>query len=364
MGLHPSHLRSTIYVWPKLSQNGECKHCDPTSAIRSPTRDHSGMAQVAVNLAPPESLSSSTAKRDSFLSSGRGGSGNIRRSYISTTTSERSPDLSVPQAPPRQRTSIVDKMRPSHRPARLELLTERQGAEQQQFTSSGRGGCGNIQPLTSDLEAHPLTASILSQHSAVQAQYEQRVRKVHAESNAVRSSGRGGSGNISDPRRRSRSQEPRTVSKRRFFTTKGRERSMRYPDGVTQTQDRQDRSETNRRTSHATYSSGGSSASRARQSEDSNAVTSFRSDVTSYPLPSEDAITGHSTRRQGFLTRHSKSLPPTSPAAPSGSRCLPSPTAPTYPRSWHIGSSGSSFRIHSSTSVILEDREYVSFLEL
>ena len=51
--------------------------------------------------------------------------------------------------------------------------------------SSGRGGSGNIQPSTSDLETHPLTASILSQHSATQAQYEQRVRNTHAESNVV-----------------------------------------------------------------------------------------------------------------------------------------------------------------------------------
>lgn len=35
------------------------------------------------------------------------------------------------------------------------------------------------------LEAHPLTAFILGQHSAVQAQCEQRVRNDHAKLNVV-----------------------------------------------------------------------------------------------------------------------------------------------------------------------------------
>lgn len=118
------------------------------------------------------------------LSSGRGGSGNIRRLNTSNN-GEPPPDL--PVLPPRERqgTSKGNKVQPSFRPARLELPTESHGLEQKQFTSSGRGGSGNVKLSTSSLEAHPVTASILSQHSAVQAQYEQRMREAHAESKVV-----------------------------------------------------------------------------------------------------------------------------------------------------------------------------------
>jgi hypothetical protein len=322
------------------------------------------MAQVAVNLVPHEYLSLSKAKQNSFFSSGRRGLGDIRRSYVSTH-GERSDDPSVTPARGRQGTSTVDKIRLSLQPARLEVPTERHGLERQHFMSSGRGGSGNIQPSTSDLEAHPLTASILSQHNAVQAQYEQRVRKIHTESNPVRSSGRGGSGNISDLRR-SRSQGPSTAPKKRFFTTKGRERGTRRCDDVAQAHDnhRQDEN-TDRRASQATCSSGGSSALDARHSQDrrvSNPVPSNNS-VTSVPLSSEDAITGKSGKRRSFMIRWSKLPSSTSSVALPGSPPS-SPTAPAHPRSLHTGSPISSSRVYSSPSVVLEDQEYVSFLDL
>lgn len=74
---------------------------------------------------------------------------------------------------------------PRSRPARPELLTERHDLDKALFTSSGRGGSGNIQPSASYVQAYPLTASILSQHSAIQAQYEKRVRNDHADSNLI-----------------------------------------------------------------------------------------------------------------------------------------------------------------------------------
>lgn len=59
---------------------------------------------------------------------------------------------------------------------------------------------------------------------------------------AQRSSGRGGSGNISDARRRSRSQGASSTAtpKKRFFTTKGREKGPKSPDSVAQAHDTED----------------------------------------------------------------------------------------------------------------------------
>jgi len=71
--------------------------------------------------------------------------------------------------------------------------------------SVGRGGAGNIRSPSQDVgKDHPQTATILNQHAAVQAEYEQNIKKHHAESNPVHSSGRGGLGNISGSRSRSR----------------------------------------------------------------------------------------------------------------------------------------------------------------
>ena len=114
------------------------------------------------------------------------------------------------------------------------------------------------------------------------------------------------------------------------------------------------------RASQATYSSGGSSALDDQERCGSNPEASNHS-VISDPLSSEDAISGHSGKRHSlFSIRWSKLPSPASPVAPPRS-----PTVPTYPRSLHTGDSTSRSRVcsYSSASVVLEDREYVSFLE-
>lgn len=133
-------------------------------------------------------LSISTT-RDPFTSSGRGGSGNIRRSSVGRS-SEPSVDVS----------DVVS-------------LREKEGSSSR-FVSVGRGGVGNIQPPSPDLADHPLTAAILSEHRDTEDRYERQIRKRHEESKVVASSGRGGSGNISN-NRRSKSRPPRSVSVRR-----------------------------------------------------------------------------------------------------------------------------------------------------
>ncbi|KAG1884273.1 hypothetical protein F4604DRAFT_1574700 [Suillus subluteus] len=71
--------------------------------------------------------------------------------------------------------------------------------------SVGRGGAGNMRSPSQDLvRDHPQTVTILNDNAAVQAEYEQQVKKHHAESNPMLSAGRGGLGNISSSRSRSR----------------------------------------------------------------------------------------------------------------------------------------------------------------
>ncbi|KAF8425045.1 hypothetical protein L210DRAFT_3567651 [Boletus edulis BED1] len=317
------------------------------------------MADVAVTTTPREHLPPSKARRTSFLSSGRGGSGNIRFSQVPTTEGERSDDPSVARPHDSRRGTITADNRHKH----SQLPTERRGSVEQHFSSSGRGGSGNIQPSAFDLESHPLTAAILTQHNAMLAQHEQWIRKVHAESKMVRSSGRGGSGNISDARRRTRSQGSTAAPKRRFFTTKGREKGTQYcDDGATQAHDKGDRN-VDKRTSHVTRSSGSCSALDPRSSQEShvsNAVTSINS-VTFDHWPGDAAIT-RPGKRQGIFVRWSKLPSPTSFVAPTSPRS--STTLPPHSPNSCAGSPGSSSRMYSPTSIILEDREYVSFLEL
>ncbi|OAX31583.1 hypothetical protein K503DRAFT_703520 [Rhizopogon vinicolor AM-OR11-026] len=118
--------------------------------------------------------------RDSFHSSGRGGIGNIRRASISSDTRP----FDSPEDSTRGR-------EPAVHPDRM--------------FSVGRGGAGNIRSPSQDVgNDHPQTAIILNEHAAVQAEYEQQIKKHHAESNPIHSSGRGGIGNISGSRSRSR----------------------------------------------------------------------------------------------------------------------------------------------------------------
>ncbi|KAG0696062.1 hypothetical protein DFH29DRAFT_240084 [Suillus ampliporus] len=122
--------------------------------------------------------------RDSFHSSGRGGIGNIRRSSISSDPR--------PVDGPDDSDSTRGREQAVH-PDRMQLF------------SVGRGGAGNIRSPSQDVgKDYPQTVIILNEHAAVQAEYEQQVKKHHAESNPIHSSGRGGLGNISGSRSRSR----------------------------------------------------------------------------------------------------------------------------------------------------------------
>lgn len=122
--------------------------------------------------------------RDSFHSSGRGGIGNIRRSSISSDP--RPVDSPDDSASGRGREQAVH-------PDRMQMF------------SVGRGGAGNMRSPSQDVgKDHPQTVTILNEHAAVQAEYEQQIKKHHAESNPIHSSGRGGIGNISGSRSRSR----------------------------------------------------------------------------------------------------------------------------------------------------------------
>ncbi|KAI6153095.1 hypothetical protein BKA82DRAFT_1008262 [Pisolithus tinctorius] len=127
--------------------------------------------------------------RDPFMSSGRGGSGNIRRPSVGRSS------------------------QPSMDASDAISLREKEGSSSR-FVSVGRGGSGNIQPPSPDLADHPLTAAILSEHRETENRYEQQIRKHHAESKVVASSGRGGMGNISNSRR-SKSRPPCSTSGRK-----------------------------------------------------------------------------------------------------------------------------------------------------
>ncbi|KAG1733111.1 hypothetical protein EDB19DRAFT_1232200 [Suillus lakei] len=121
--------------------------------------------------------------RESFHSSGRGGIGNIRRSSIS---SDPRPVDGPDSDSIRGREQVVH-------PDRMQMF------------SVGRGGAGNMRSPSQEVgKDHPQTVTILNEHAAVQAEYEQQIKKHHAESNPIHSSGRGGIGNISGSRSRSR----------------------------------------------------------------------------------------------------------------------------------------------------------------
>ncbi|KAI0795640.1 hypothetical protein C8Q75DRAFT_711651 [Abortiporus biennis] len=133
--------------------------------------------------------------RDSFQSSGRGGAGNIRRSSLSRDPAAspapagRDPDL---YSPARGREPGVDREKPT------------------QTHAVGRGGVGNIRSrsrarATSKApEGHPQTASIISEAAANEAEYERNVIKAAQEAANAKGSGRGGMGNITKSRSRSR----------------------------------------------------------------------------------------------------------------------------------------------------------------
>ncbi|KAF9236376.1 hypothetical protein BU15DRAFT_77087 [Melanogaster broomeanus] len=324
-------------------------------------------------------------KRDTpFLSSGRGGSGNIRR--LKTTQDSR---LTLDT----DAISIRSRERVPPSPKRFAV-------------SSGRGGSGNIRPPSPNLETHPLTAAILSKHVATQAQYAQQIRQIRAESKVLHSSGRGGSGNISDPRR-SRSTGP-PASKR----AKERVKSGASTSANVQAYDRNEphsvgvaRSE---RFSTLTSSSGtelsqcaGSSRSSVKTS--GSGVAEGSSGLSSYSAeswPGDDA--SRSKKKRGFLTRWNKpqnrgapiesikldllegeaeaeapecsspqlqdlqyeranGLSPTPSSVPPQASFTTLPTYSSPGRGTHSNRSNQPSTL--SLPIVAEDREYVSFLE-
>ncbi|KAG1884274.1 hypothetical protein F4604DRAFT_1919389 [Suillus subluteus] len=117
--------------------------------------------------------------RDAFQSSGRGGIGNIRRSSLSSDS------------------------RPFDGPDDFDLTRGREPlAHPDRIYLVGRGGAGNMRSPSQELvRDRPQTVTTLNEHAVVR---EQRVKKHHAESNPIHSSGSGGLGNISGSRSRSR----------------------------------------------------------------------------------------------------------------------------------------------------------------
>jgi len=120
--------------------------------------------------------------RNTFQSSGRGGIGNIRRS--SQSRDARPIDIADELPSTRGREPVVH-------PDRL--------------LSVGRGGAGNIRSPSHD--AHRDSRSIAE--DAAETEYQARVVREHTEATTLHSSGRGGAGNISGSRSRSRG--PATV---------------------------------------------------------------------------------------------------------------------------------------------------------
>ncbi|KIJ14772.1 hypothetical protein PAXINDRAFT_169455 [Paxillus involutus ATCC 200175] len=239
---------------------------------------------------PHQRFSSSGPRRDSVLSSGRGGSGNIRR----LDTTQNSPptfDVNIISIRGREALSNSDKF----------------------VVSSGRGGSGNMRPPSPDRETHPLTAAILSQHVATQAQYEMQIRKKHAELQTTRSSGRGGSGNISD-QRRARSKGP---SSSKSFLSKGRAKATR--DDTSTDAESHDRNEPHMgihrsrgRDSTLTSSSGADSlltGSSQRSVAGSSISGLADQDPCSSSPPSP--TTDRTKKKRSFLARWKK--PPSSP---------------------------------------------------
>ncbi|KAF8837991.1 hypothetical protein BDN67DRAFT_1024804 [Paxillus ammoniavirescens] len=118
--------------------------------------------------------------RDAFQSTGRGGIGNIRRSSLSRDA--RPADGPDDFSPTRGREPVVHADR---------------------IYSVGRGGAGNIRSPSRDALSHPI-----SEEAIAEVVHEAEVIREYDELNTVRSSGRGGAGNISGSRSRSRGPGP------------------------------------------------------------------------------------------------------------------------------------------------------------
>ncbi|KII85723.1 hypothetical protein PLICRDRAFT_56930 [Plicaturopsis crispa FD-325 SS-3] len=146
---------------------------------------------------------SSSRGREAFQSSGRGGAGNIRRSSVS---SDNAPEGVFTDA--RGREHAVDTTK---------------------VLSTGRGGAGNLQSLSRSRHhpaiskvQHPQTASIMSDHAAANAHYEREVLRRNDEIKAgIKTTGRGGLGNISQQKSRPRTNiksKSKLKTRSRLFT--------------------------------------------------------------------------------------------------------------------------------------------------
>ncbi|KAF9218838.1 hypothetical protein BS17DRAFT_790517 [Gyrodon lividus] len=119
--------------------------------------------------------------REAFHSSGRGGIGNIRRSSQSRDT--RPIDGPDDFSPTRGREPAVHSDR---------------------IISVGRGGAGNIRSPSRDAFRDRSKTHAISENTLAETEYEAKLLREHAEATTVHSSGRGGAGNISGSRSRSR----------------------------------------------------------------------------------------------------------------------------------------------------------------
>lgn len=121
--------------------------------------------------------------RDVFQSSGRGGAGNIRR------------------------TSLSREPRPFDGPDDISQTRGREPAvHPDRVYSVGRGGAGNMRSPSRDPARFPHDPSVPSVHEDLVAEspYEQRILREHAAAEEVHHTGRGGVGNITRSRSRSR----------------------------------------------------------------------------------------------------------------------------------------------------------------
>ncbi|KAF8551446.1 hypothetical protein OG21DRAFT_1417982 [Imleria badia] len=131
---------------------------------------------------PTDAESRSVSRgRDAFQSSGRGGAGNIRHASLSRDA------------------------RPSDGPDDFSPTRGREPAiHPDRVYSVGRGGAGNITIRSPSRDALKGTQPEPINEDVAEAEYQAKLVREHAEATTIHSSGRGGAGNISASRSRSR----------------------------------------------------------------------------------------------------------------------------------------------------------------
>ncbi|KAI0341542.1 hypothetical protein BDW22DRAFT_314331 [Trametopsis cervina] len=160
----------------------------PTTAMPPTTTMPTTPTTPTAPEADAEENSQSVSRGRDYTSTGRGGIGNIYPVPLSPSAPDPENDESPPGLPGRE----------------LETDTD------DRARSVGRGGVGNIRSgsraRAASLvpEGFPQTQSIVSENHASTAAYERQVIEDATKAKVVRSSGRGGAGNISGSRSRSR----------------------------------------------------------------------------------------------------------------------------------------------------------------